>query len=655
MKTIKIIFSMLAAILLTTSCTNDFLNLNPLDSQTEVTYFKSLTDFQNAANNLHANVFAFQTNGLANANNVYAINFDWGTDIVSGASNEVSGINVTPTVDVYWQQTYTWLRPVNQLIAKAADYSKPDEIAGPVGQAYFFRAWHHFFLLKRFGGVPIANKVPELGDVVVTGPRASRYEVVKQILDDLDVAIAKLTKTTVSSTSNDGHVTLEAAKAFKARVCLFEATWDTYVGTKTDGNGTSTGAGSLKPVGYPSVTEMLTMAQSLSKDVIDGGKFQLWDRVRNLTDIPASVKNPGMYIHHSYYYLFNLEGANSNPLGLDKSSNKESIFRTVYDAVNRKNNTNLTHTFPASFTRKLADMYLCTDGLPVHLSPLFKGYTDMNTEILNRDYRAEAVNVKAMDYWWGWGMYKTGAVYTTDIYSLAAGTYQNVPDATNGAAPGIGSNKFRTNRADMGADGDEAYDYMQIRLAEVYLIYAEATCELGKGVISDADLDYSINKVRARGGIAPLNMALISAANVIADQKGYGHLDMMGEIRRERATELYGEGQRLSDLCRWGIAEAELAGQDRCGGYINYKGVPSYVQTLISPITKKLVYVASSFAGKINSKEYTFSYAGLTPTEPGSTIIELAANRKFALKNYLQPIPSDQIKLNSNLIQNPNW
>jgi len=656
MKTSKIIFSLLIGVLLTTSCTNDFLNLSPLDSQTEVTYFKSLSDFQNAANNLHANVFAFQTNGtLASQNNVYPINFDWGTDIVSASNAEVSGTNSIPTADPYWQQTYTWLRPVNQLIAKAAEYSKPDEIAGPVGQAYFFRAWHHFFLLKRFGGVPIANKVPELGDSVVTGPRASRYEVVAQILSDLDVAIAKLAKTTVTSTGNDGHVTLEAAKAFKARVCLFEATWDKYVGPKTDGDGTTIGAGSVKPTGYPSVTDMLTMAKSLSKDIIDGGKFQLWDRVRNLTDIPSSVKNPQMYVHHSYYYLFNLEGANSNPLGLDKSSNKESIFRSVYDAVNRKSNTNLTHTFPASPTRKLADMYLCTDGLPVQLSPLFQGYTTMNAEIQNRDYRIEAVNVKAMDYWWGWGMYKTGAVYTTDIYSLAAGTYQSIPDATNGAAPLIGGNKFRTNRADMGADGDEAYDFMHIRLAEVYLIYAEATCELGNGVISDADLDYSINKVRARGGVAPLNTALIISANQIADQKGYGHLDLLGEIRRERATELYGEGQRLSDLCRWGIAEVELAGQDRCGGYISYKGVPSYVQTLISPVTNKSVYVASSFAGKINSREYTFSYAGIAPTEPGAAIIELAVNRKFALKNYLQPIPSDQIKLNSNLKQNPSW
>ena len=65
------------------------------------------------------------------------------------------------------------------------------------------------------------------------GKRASRYEVVKAILDDLDTAIFNLKNTTVSSTSNDGYVTIEAAKAFKARVRLYEGTWEKYNGIGT--------------------------------------------------------------------------------------------------------------------------------------------------------------------------------------------------------------------------------------------------------------------------------------------------------------------------------------------------------------------------------------------------------------------------------------
>nr|WP_321376653.1 RagB/SusD family nutrient uptake outer membrane protein [uncultured Bacteroides sp.] len=642
MKTNKIILSLVMGTLLTTSCVNDFLELEPLDSQTEAIYFKNLTQFQYAANNLHTNIYAW------GANTTYPINFDWGTDLVSAGGDDISGINSAGTTDTYWEQTYKWLRPVNILIQKGEGYSNKEEIAGPVGQAYFFRAWHHFFLLKRFGGVPIANAVTDTDDEIVWGSRASRYEVVAQILSDLDVAIEKLKNTTVASTNNDGHVTLEAAKAFKARVCLYEGTFEKYVGAKTDGDGVQSGAGSAKPASYPSVTDMLTMAKNLSKEIIDSKTFELWKGVEDVSSI-ATVKNPQMYAHTSYYYLFNLEGTDSNPAGLSKSSNKEAIFRSVYDKVNRKSGTNLTHTWPAGMTRKLSDMYLCSDGLPVHLSPLFKGYTDMNAELENRDYRLTACVSPAMDYAWGWGMYKTGARYDVDIYSLAQATYQSVPNLRN-AGSGMGGRKFRSELASIGADGDEAMDCMHIRFPEILLIYAEATCELGNGSISDADLDYSINKVRARGGVAPLNAALIAKAASLG-----GQLTFLGEIRRERAVELYGEGQRLADLCRWGIAEQELAGQPRCGAYIEYNGTDSYLKTLINPTDNKPVYVASSYAGLINDHKITYSYAGLTPTEPGAIVVELAANRKFALKNYLQPIPTDQIKLNPNLKQNPSW
>ena len=202
----------------------------------------------------------------------------------------------------------------------------------------------------------------------------------------------------------------------------------------------------------------------------------------------------------------------------------------------------------------------------------------------------------------------------------------------------------------MGEAGHEAMDYMHIRYSEILLIYAEAVCELGGGNISDADLDYSINKVRERAGVAPLNAALIAKANSLG-----GQLDFLGEIRRERALELYGEGSRLNDLCRWGIAEAELAGENRCGAYLEYEGTDSYLKTLINPIDNKPVYEPSGYVGKINEKEIRYSYAGLTSTKPGAIIVEQAANRKFTLKNYLLPIPTDQIKLNPQILQNPQW
>lgn len=641
MKTNKFVLSAcFASTLLLVGC-EAMLNTNPKDSLTESSYFKTPEQFQYAANNLHANVMGWVANSkLITANDTYPVLFDYGSDIISRADNAGSGTNSAPTADVYWKACYTWLRTVNQVIEKGEAFSSPASITTPIGQAYFFRAWHHFFLLKRFGGVPIANKVTDVSDDIVWGSRASRYEVVAQILSDLDIAIDKLKSTTIASTGNDGHVTIDAAKALKARVCLFEATWERYVQATTDGDGTSVGAGSAKPANYPSVTDMLTMAKNMAKDVIDTENYELWKGVETVGEIP----NPSMYANSSYFYLFNLDGAASNPNGLSKSSNKEAVYRCVFDYVNRQGAMNLSHTKPATPTRKLMDMFLCTDGLPVQHSPLFKKYHGMKDEFQNRDYRLTSCVKEPFSYSWGFGKTSTGAKYNTDITSNPqSSAYFYVPSLRSAGSVGYESRKFATEQAGRSSDSDESSDYLQIRLAEVYLIYAEATCELGNGEISDGDLNYSLNKVRARAGVAPLTHALIAP---------YSDLTLLGEIRRERALELFGEGHRISDLCRWGIAEEDMAGYPICGVYAQYEGEETEYATAISPKDNKPVLDAAS----ISPQDYTVSsYAGIATQKAGAVIEEQAANRKFALKNYLQPIPTDQIKLNPKLLQNPKW
>ncbi len=643
MKTNKFVYTLLLGSIAFTSCVSDFLNLEPLDSQTEAIYFKNLTQFQAAADNLHGNIYAWK------GNDTYAIRHDYGTDLVVTSNDAVNGTNTTPTSDAYFTQTYKWLRNCNQLIDKGLSYHNPDEISGPVGQAHFFRAWHHFFLLQRFGGIPLMLTTPDTNSDVVWGARASRYEVVKSIIDDLDQAILKLKNTTVSSTGNDGHVTIEAAKALKARVCLFEGTWEKYNGIGsadvTNGDGVNSGAGTTVPENYPSVTDFLTMAKNLSNDLISGNTFELFMGVESA----PNSGNPELYAHSSYFYLFNLEGSDSNPAGVSKADNKEAIFRTVYDKVNKKSSTNLTHTAPAKMTRKLIDMYLCTDGLPVHVSPLFKGYIDMNAEFENRDYRLLSCHPKTLDFVWGWGMYGTGADYMVNIKTLSANKYQYCPNLLSNSSVGTHGRKFTSELATLSAAGDEAMDCMHIRLAEMYLTYAEAVCELGNGSISDDDLNKSLNVVRARGGIAPLNAALIAKAKSLGCEMSY-----LGEIRRERALELYGEGLRIADVCRWGIAE-KVFGNEKCGVYVQYDGADTYLVNMKNPVTNVDVYNPSVWNGNITTETITYEDPAYTPTKPGSLIAEHRVNRKFAKKNYLQPIPTNEIQLNPNLLQNPQW
>ena len=100
-------------------------------------------------------------------------------------------------------------------------------------------------------------------------------------------------------------------------------------------------------------------------------------------------------------------------------------------------------------------------------------------------------------------------------------------------------------------------------------------------------------------------------------------LNMLEEIRRERTIELSLEGFRLDDLRRWKTAETEL-NQPLRG--IKYKGT-----------------------------EYETTWSKCPHPRNDDGILVLETGRKWAEKNYLFPLPKDQLQLNPNLKQNPGW
>jgi len=627
MKSNNIIVGVLLAATSLTGCT-DFLNQDPQDFVSEAVYFKTAAQFTAGANNFYNKAISWSSQDNSQI-------YDWmdyGTDI-SGFQNDYGrGIAQSVTADISWRNPYKYIRENNLLIEKAAEYTgAQSEIATPLATAYFFRAWQEFFLLKRFGGVPIVTRSLDVTYEELNAPRNSRYEVFAQILADLNKAIATgLPAESSIAVADKGHISLEAAKAFKARVLLYEGTWEKYVVNKTDGNGTSIGAGT---VGYSAANSALYLAEakSLAKEIIDGTTFQLFDHRDKLGN-------------DNYFYLFNLEDASSNPGGYTKADNKEFIFYSVYDYTNRKGNANLTHTKPISPSRKMMDMYLCTDGLPIQYSPLFKGYQNMTDEFDNRDLRLTATVKRPLKQYWGWGLATDGggAQYAKSFENSGLTfDYRFVPDLRTGGTNGYVGRKFTTESKNRETT-QESFNYPQIRLAEIYLIYAEATCELNGGTITDGDLDYSINKVRARAGVSSLTNALIAP---------YSDLTLLGEIRRERALELFGEGQRFDDLKRWGIAEAEL-NHSVCGVVV----IDMEYATALSPLDNKAIYLASGYKYQpLAVDEVVSSYAGIVPSKKGALVTDNKESRQFAIDDYLSPIPTDEINLNPNLKQNAGW
>ncbi len=592
-------FKVIILFIVLMSCEEEVLDLQPIDQTTEFVYFNTPEQFKAAANDFYTKMISWRK---IDDSSIY----DWmdvGSDLTTKTTVYGQGGGITNAIDIYWRNPYKYIRNNNILLKKAQEYPDNKEgIKQYVAEAYFFRAWHYFFLLKRFGGVPIITSVLDVDSPELYSKRATRYELTKQIINDLDLAIKDLPIEQNISTAEKGHVSKWAAMAFKARVLLYEATWEKYVGEATDfEKGQKKENNTLK---------YLNEVISLTKIVIEQGGYELWNKLGD----------------ESYFYLFNLDDGLSNPLGFTKASNKEFILKSNYDFVFYKSLNNLTHTLSSLLApnRRMMDMYLCKDGLPPSESSVFKGYQKMSDEFENRDNRLTNFVFRPGKKYWGYGLstWGGGALYGQDFPPTIVPFY---PQLYTNVNSGYLNRKFLSEHR-FREDNQESYDYPQIRLAEVYLMYAEALYEKD-GFISDANLDISINKIRDRAGVAHLTNELINT---------HPKLTMLGEIRRERTLELYGENTRFDDLKRWNIAEQEL-NQTVMGVRVMGNEYETFVNN------GQPLFIPSAYV--------TFG----TEPQTGAIIMDPVSNRKFTKKSYLSPIPLNQIILNPSLKQNPGW
>lgn len=124
--------------------------------------------------------------------------------------------------------------------------------------------------------------------------------------------------------------------------------------------------------------------------------------------------------------------------------------------------------------------------------------------------------------------------------------------------------KYAPTSADQWSYGASYIDIPLIRLAEIYLIYAEAKAELG--TLTQDDLDRTVNLLRQRAGVPSLDQATANTnidpvlagkyPNVNSPQQG-----ILYEIRRERRVELACEGFRFDDVNRWKAGQLFAAQQ----------------------------------------------------------------------------------------------
>jgi hypothetical protein len=486
---------------------------------------------------------------------------------------------------------WTWqsLRNVNFFLENYQRAAVSQEIKDKyAGLARFFRAWFYFKKVQRFGDVPWYSSSLHVNSPELYKGRDPRALVTDSIRADLDFAIAHL-----GAEKNISRINKWSALALKSRVCLFEGTFRKY---HDELNLAST------------ADALLQEAQEAAAQIMQSGLYKLYSTGQPTQD---------------YQNLFTAESANTD----------EVILAEVYDASFNKTHTgNGAYTSPTlgnpGFTKSFVNSYLMQDGSSFTNRPDADKMV-FSEEVKNRDPRlAQTLRTP------GYKRIGTTTVLNPDFTNALTG-YQCIKYVTGTNQDGYNSN---TN------------DLPIFRYAEVLLNYAEAKAELGS--LTQGDVDLSINALRTRVGMAPMQVGAL--VTDVYQKSLYTHSvsNLIVEVRRERRIELAMEGFRYHDIMRW--KEGHLLAETFQGMYFPSKGTFD----LDGNGKDDFALVDEKPASPVAGIQYYIlgNDKALSDGNSGKIIVHPTTVKVFdESKDYLYPLPSSELTLNTNLVQNPNW
>lgn len=384
----------------------------------------------------------------------------------------------------------------NQFMANTADSTDP-EVLEMRAEARVLRAYSYLNMIDFFGQTSFITEKAEVGEKPRQISRAEGFEFIESELKEV------VDQRLISETPIYGRVGLDGAEALLARLYLNA---EVYTGTARWKD-----------------------CQDRCNNIIarhQGGGFQ------------------GSGLANHWMYLFCRDNNEYMPGGGNKAEN-EILFGIAYDAIMTQSYGGSTFIINSSTPpgdayfspyqmygtsagwgcfrgrRQLAELFY---GMPDDVRhSMWKtgfyegGFTNPNTgePVKDEDYRDDVTGFTG-----AWGTVGGNLVVKfTGLSKSPAndGTF-NVDAA--GLAPSKDCTDFATT------------DYPIIRLADVYLMYAE--CNVRGGVGNNADALRYVNYVRERAKAAPISAAELTE-NLILDERG---------------REFYYEGIRRTDLIR---------------------------------------------------------------------------------------------------------
>jgi hypothetical protein len=563
------------------SCREDLLNQVPAGELSSQLFWKTEADAEYALNGAYSatrRLFSreYQFDGLGEYLLFDGTAATWQTSgdraiaYRNGAFNNPSG-SYGGSFDYYFQYSYAAINHVNYVI-KNVEAMLPNvtndasrvKLEAIIGEARMLRGMIYFRLISMWGDVPYIDKIITSNDEVASIERTPIRTIRESILADFSYAWEKLPDKPAAL----GRFTKWGALAFRGKFHLYWACWNRTSwpwATPVGPEGGWPELDTFTPNAAESAQSYVDAATDLKKVIQESGITLFrngepgsWGEMGGCDPLP------------NYYYLF-IPTANADP---------ELMVGFTHGGTGTGQGEELMRDFGTRATEgsqgwgqpryELADRYQSTitgDFLPplIPLNPsvVADARTRENSALnpesyLNRDYR-----MKSTLLWDDETMVTMLNLKFDQIRKYRYKTLTGKVDgfgAINAARDRTGyiMRKFVRNYAGQGrSDGD--YHMPVMRLADVYLLYAEAANE-AYGPTGDGGLALEVvNKVRHRGNLPALK-----------PEKYANKETFFYAIEQERIVELFDEGHRLFDIRRWRSIERAFLPPQTSPGYRMY-------------------------------------------------------------------------------------
>ncbi|MDU1890372.1 MAG: RagB/SusD family nutrient uptake outer membrane protein [Dysgonomonas sp.] len=427
------------------------------------------------------------------------------------------------TGDMRWGEYYNGIRKVNTFVKNIDIVPLKEKFSNHAGsniplnrawkaEARFLRAYFYFELVKRYGGVPIVDKIYELDDNIEL-PRNTFEECVDFIVDELDAIKDSLRSVPIQSPNSEGHiVTTQAAMALKSRVLLYAAS-PLFNSNPIKQNNPY--------IGYNSPDN------ERWKKAADAAKWFIDNYGGSLYSLAEDFK--GVFVSH--YGTEYASGKTNNEVIFYRStgSNDTSLEKNSGPLGFSGNDQSNAYNSP---TQNLVDAFPMLDGKPIKESTKYSYSNEMMYQ--NRDPRLSATVIHNGSEW---------LTKTMETYENGA---NNPTTSSRRTRTSYYLRKFMGYMEDKTTYAKTIHEWVMFRYAEILLNYAEAQNEYTG---PSTEVYQIIKDLRKRAGIEP------GDDNMYGLEQNMDQIQMREIIQNERRVEMAFEEHRYWDIRRWRIAE----------------------------------------------------------------------------------------------------